>query len=101
MHERNSKNDEIEALYYNACDKHRRGQFNESQTVLEVVIQADPKYFDAWHLLGIIAGQKHDFQLSADLIARAIELNSKIASWVWTISVTSPHWAMSCMAAAK
>jgi len=81
MLERNLKNDEIEALFYNACDKHRYGQLIESRTVLEAVIQADPHHFHAWHLLGIIAAQRHEYQLSADLIARAIELNPESAGF--------------------
>jgi tetratricopeptide (TPR) repeat protein len=75
MHERNTDLIDIETLFLDACDKHQKGQLNESRSILENLLKAAPKHFDSLHLLGIIAVQQNDFQIAADLLARAIELN--------------------------
>ncbi len=75
MQQQNSDAIDADALFYCACDQHQKRNLNESQSILETIVKRIPKHFDAWHLLGIIAAQKQDYPLSADLIARAIELN--------------------------
>ena len=75
MHERDTEAIDTETLFYDACDKHQKGQLKESRSILESILKAAPKHFDSLHLLGIIAAQQHDFQIAADLLARAIELN--------------------------
>ncbi len=53
---------------------HRRGDLAQAQRVYEEILHAEPRHFDALHLLGVIACQLKDFARGADLIERALVL---------------------------
>ncbi len=53
---------------------HRQGDLARAQRVYEEILRAEPRHFDALHLLGVIACQLKDFSRGADLIERALAL---------------------------
>jgi tetratricopeptide (TPR) repeat protein len=44
------------------------------------VLTEDPKYFDALHMLGLIALQNGDFRGAADILASALKINADVAA---------------------
>ncbi len=53
---------------------HQRGQFAQAKALYEGVIQAQPRHFQALHLLGLIAAQTGNPEVALGLIERAIEI---------------------------
>nr|WP_315488115.1 tetratricopeptide repeat protein [uncultured Rhodoferax sp.] len=53
---------------------HQRGQFAQAKALYEGVIQAQPRHFQALHLLGLIAAQTGNPEAALGLIERAIEI---------------------------
>jgi hypothetical protein len=58
---------------------HQQGMLDEAQFYYEAVLKADPKNFDALHLLGVIAHQRHDHAAAIALLDRAIQHNPRSA----------------------
>jgi len=58
---------------------HQQGMLDEAQFYYEAVLKADPKNFDALHLLGVIAHQRHDHAAAITLLDRAIQHNPRSA----------------------
>jgi len=58
---------------------HRQGKLDEAQLYYETVIRADPKNFDALHLLGVIAHQRQSHPAAIALLDRAIHHNPRSA----------------------
>ena len=54
---------------------HQQGRLKEAQAIYEAILQSDPKQFDSLHMLGVIAAQSKNYELAADLLARAIAIN--------------------------
>jgi hypothetical protein len=52
---------------------HQQGKLDKAQFYYETVLKADPKNFDALHLLGVIAHQRHDHAAAVTLLDRAIQ----------------------------
>ena len=52
---------------------HQHGKLDEALFFYEAVLKADPKNFDALHLLGVIAHQRHDHAAAMSLLDRAIK----------------------------
>ncbi len=61
-------------LLKQATAVHQRGQIDQAATIYEKILGIQPKNFDAWHLLGVIAGQKKDFLTAVRYITRAIAI---------------------------
>src|SRR5712671_1431705 len=59
---------------------HLQGQLARAQAVYENILKAEPKHFDALHLLGVIAIQEKQHQLAVDLIDQAIAINPNDAA---------------------
>jgi predicted O-linked N-acetylglucosamine transferase (SPINDLY family) len=53
---------------------HREGRLVEARALYEDILKAQPDHFDSLHLLGVIALQTKQPQLSVDLIEKAIKL---------------------------
>jgi protein O-GlcNAc transferase len=64
-----------------ALEHHRAGRLPEAEAIYQKVLQADPDYADALHLLGVIAYQAQKFELANALIGRAIVLNPDDAAY--------------------
>ena len=58
---------------------HQHGKLDEALFFYEAVLKADPKNFDALHLLGVIAHQRQDHPAAITLLDRAIQHNPRSA----------------------
>jgi len=58
---------------------HQQGKLDEAQLHYETVLRADPKNFDALHLLGVIAHQRQNHPAAIALLDRAIHHNPRSA----------------------
>jgi len=58
---------------------HQQGKLDEAQLYYETVLRADPKNFDALHLLGVIAHQRQNHPAAIDLLDQAIQHNPRSA----------------------
>jgi len=76
-----SNNIRIKNLIQNAMSLHSLGRLNEARQVYNEVILLDPLNDEAHHLLGVIAAQLGNYELSVEKISAAINLNPKIASY--------------------
>jgi protein O-GlcNAc transferase len=59
---------------------HQEGRLAEAEKLYRDILHHDPTDADTWHLLGILALQSGRPEPAAALIARAIELNDRIAA---------------------
>jgi predicted O-linked N-acetylglucosamine transferase (SPINDLY family) len=60
---------------------HKQGELDKAELIYRQIIGVDPRDSDAIHLLGVVAMQKGDFQVSVDLITKAIEINKNVPSY--------------------
>jgi tetratricopeptide (TPR) repeat protein len=60
---------------------HRQGRLPQAQAIYKAILEAHPRHHDALHLLGVAAYQDGNYQIAADLIDRAIELNPDNAAY--------------------
>ena len=81
MNENTAAAEVVQAQFDKACALHQQGRLKEAQALFEAILRTDPKQFDALHLLGIIAAQTKNYQLAADLIAKAIAMNSSNSAY--------------------
>ena len=58
---------------------HQQGKLDEAQSYYETVLSADPKNFDALHLLGVIAHQRQNHAAAMEWLNRAIQQNPRSA----------------------
>jgi protein O-GlcNAc transferase len=68
-------------LLNQAVELHQAGKLDEAATVYQRLTCQAPDNPDAWHLLGLVAAQKHDFQAAVSPIEKAVRLNPKIAEY--------------------
>jgi len=64
-----------ESKFIIAFKLYRAGQLKEAETALEQLLTTQPKYADAWHILGIICYQSHRPSLAIKHIKQALALN--------------------------
>src|ERR1700730_19089964 len=53
---------------------HTQGQLARAQALYEEILQAQPRHFDALHLLGVIAAVTGNPRKAVDLIGQALEI---------------------------
>src|SRR5713226_1951204 len=68
------------AEFQRAVKLHQQGKFAEAEPIYRAVLARAPAHFDALHLLGVIHLQGGDPGTAADLIARAVAVNSSVAA---------------------
>ena len=66
-------------------DHHYHGRLDLAQKVYLQLLSNNPNNSDALHLLGVIARKAGDLNKSNDLIEKAIELNSEVASYHYNL----------------
>jgi protein O-GlcNAc transferase len=71
---------EILNIFQQGLNSHKMGQLSQAKAAYEQVLRTQPKNFDSLHLLGVIALQTKDPALAVELIRRAIDVNSNVAS---------------------
>jgi len=60
---------------------HQQGELGKAELIYRKIIGIDPRDSDATHLLGVVAMQKGDFQVSVELITQAIGINNNVPSY--------------------
>ena len=65
-----------------------RQQWQAASRKIEAVLKADPKNFDALHLLGLIAHQQQDYEQAAKLFTRSIALQPLNATPYYNLGLT-------------
>ena len=53
---------------------HTAGRLSEAENIYQQILETDPNYPDALHLLGVIFQQKGENDRAVDLITKAIEI---------------------------
>ena len=71
----------IPALIQAAMEHHQAGRLPEAEAVYQQILQVVPHNPDALHLLGVIAHQKGENEIAAELIGKAIEVNPSGAKY--------------------
>src|SRR5579862_1747222 len=59
---------------------HQQGKLADAERIYREVLRQQPNYFDALHLLGVIAIQMQQTERAVELIRKAIGLNAKVAA---------------------
>ena len=65
---------EVQVLMKNALDMHHLGQLESAMELYKLVLEKDPKNYDAYNLSGVAAYQKNDLNLALKLIESAIAI---------------------------
>jgi len=68
-------------MFQQALAWHQQGQLAQAQAIYQDLLKRQPRHFDAWHMLGVIAYQTKQYDKAVELIGRAIELNPKMAGF--------------------
>ena len=66
---------EADRLFRQGIALLNQGSLQQARDFFEKVVKINPKHFDAFHLLGIIAAQLKDFESADELFDKAIKLN--------------------------
>jgi tetratricopeptide (TPR) repeat protein len=53
---------------------HNQGQLGRARMLYEEILRAEPRHFEALHLLGVVAAMSGDAREAVDLIERALEI---------------------------
>jgi tetratricopeptide (TPR) repeat protein len=61
--------------FANAVALHRSGRLDEATAIYRSILEANPRNFDALHLLGVVMGQRGDKEEAARLIGEALAIN--------------------------
>lgn len=70
------------ALLQEALALHKRGAFDEAERRYRLLLEREPRHFDALHLLGVLARQRGEAQLAVGLIERALAVDqSQPIAW--------------------
>ncbi len=70
----------VAAKLQRAIALHQQGVLWQAEALYREILQAQPRNFDALHLLGIIEAQKSNFTAAVDLLGRAIRRNPASAA---------------------
>jgi len=62
-----------------AVQFHRQGQLDQACEIYDQLLSRQPDMFDALHMRGVLAFQRQHYEVSAELIARAIALRPNVA----------------------
>ncbi len=62
-----------------AVAHHQSGRLDEAAPIYAWILDSDPNHFDATHLLGVVALQRGDHARAAELIERAVSLDTSNA----------------------
>jgi len=71
---------EVALLFKRGFALHQRGQLAQAQLIYQELLAKEPRHFDALHLSGLIAAQNGNPMLAADLIEKALQINSNNAA---------------------
>lgn len=63
-----------------ALKLHQDGAFVEAGAIYEAIVELEPNYFDALHMLGLLSSQTGNFNDTIDFLGRAVAVNPHSAS---------------------
>lgn len=72
---------ESDRLFALALQCHQTGKFSDAEGMYRHILSGNPRHADAQHLLGVLALQSGRPQVAAELIGKAIALNSRAPSF--------------------
>ncbi|MBP7141098.1 MAG: tetratricopeptide repeat protein [Opitutaceae bacterium] len=58
---------------------HRAGRLDQAAAIYEQILKVAPRLFDAVHLAGTVAYQRHDYNAAVTLLSRALSLDPRSA----------------------
>ncbi|MGB7579494.1 MAG: tetratricopeptide repeat protein [Pseudolabrys sp.] len=70
----------VQEAFRQAVALHQQGRFAEAEAIYQDILRQDPTFFEALHLLGVVALQTRKTQESVELITKAIALNPNVAA---------------------
>lgn len=70
--------DNIRDLFQKAIALHQQGNLPEAKKLCDQMIALDPKSFDAYHFLGIMAVQEKKMELASKMLTIAAEINPRV-----------------------
>lgn len=65
----------IPATLASAADLYQKGKRRESYLTCELILRADPRHADAFHLMGMIAIENQDFPLAMSMLNKSLSIN--------------------------
>ena len=65
----------IAELFDQAFHLHQRGDLAQAEYLYRQTLEADPRHADAWHFLGVIAGQAGRHDVAVEYLGQAVRLN--------------------------
>jgi predicted O-linked N-acetylglucosamine transferase (SPINDLY family) len=77
----------VSALFNQGFDCHKHGQLNQAWQFYQQVLQLQPEHFDALYMLGLIASDNQNLELTVDLMGKVIKLNDKHADALYNHGV--------------
>ncbi|MEM7345169.1 MAG: tetratricopeptide repeat protein, partial [Chloroflexota bacterium] len=69
---------QVSQLFIQAQQAHQQGHLPQAEQLYQNVIQLDPKHSEAYHMLGLIKSQQHNYVAAVQLLEQAISLNLEI-----------------------
>src|SRR5262245_37069313 len=69
----------LQAEYGRAVAFHKQGRLNDAEQIYRSILLADPKQFDAAHLLGLVFLQRGQFEQAEQQLAQALKINPNFA----------------------
>ena len=77
----NTSRVELLSMLQKAILFHQSGELAQAEELYKEIIAREPRQSDAFHFLGVIAGQKNDHQRALDLFNKAIEVDPDNAAF--------------------
>ncbi len=78
-HAQNPAGAALQAEFNRGKVLHQQGALADAERIYRDILRREPKHFDAFHLLGVIALQTQHPERAVELIERAIALNAGVA----------------------
>ena len=66
--------------FQQALALHQQGQLSEAQALYESILKKQPRYFDALHMLGVLAYQSGHLERAEALISKALAIDPDVAT---------------------
>lgn len=80
----------VEAAYQQALALYRQGRLEDARLLCQRGLQLQPRHFDAWHLLGVIAARSNHPKLAAEFIGEALKIDPQNIHACRTPKTSSP-----------